>query len=295
MITENIIKKKLYDVITEELGIADLVSKISIDILYKAIEGLNNDKNPIKILDVLSKKTISFKYDINGTNVLVTVYNYNFKDKEAFEEHCKDYDCYTGMSMKNGSLCFMDIHCYSINGALDKPSAMDAIQHEVEHFFQDSEGDESVFRFYPNYTNASQYIYSINSEDRNLAQCIYMTYRFEQDAFVNGLYGYLKQKEKRIPEWNDIFDSDAYANIVKFENAIEYLENNKDDGQLINTCREKYNMTVQHLINISRKALKRIYNSIGKVLVKIRNENIKEGYSRLYITSAKHGKPIYWL
>lgn len=295
LITENYIKKKLYEVITEELGIADQVDRVSTAILYQIIDKLKECDHTELIFDGVKKGTISFKHDIHGNNALITVYHYNFRDKEVFEQHKEEIDCYDGASMKSGKMCWVNISCYSISGALQKHDAMETIQHEVEHIFQDSKGDKSVFNFNPHYSNAAQYIYSIDTIKRSLAQCVYLSFRFEQDAYTNGLYGYLKQKGNPIPNWSDIADSDAYMTLMKFENALAYIEENKDNEELINECREKYNMTPQHLINISKKSIKRLYTAFAKVLMKIRNEKINEGYARVYIQSAKYGKNIYWI
>lgn len=217
-----------------------------------------------------------------GNDALVTVNNYNFISDDVYEMNKDRIDCYSGNSAKMRKFCMMTINCFSVCGTLSKHDAMETIQHEVEHLYQESRGDKSVFSLSPHYLNASQYINSIDSNYRNLAQCVYLTYRFEQDGFINGLYGYLKQKNKVMPAWNDIKDSDAYAVLTKFESSLDYLENNKNSETLNYICKEKYGINVQNLINFSKKALNRIYNSIGRVLIKIRNERVNEGFVKYY-------------
>ena len=276
---ENTVKKY----INEELSIADTVKEMSDDIIIKIKEELKNIKTE---KDKSNQGVYTSKFhinsEINGKKILVSGTYYNFLNNEVLQKVGNQYDIDYAASVCDGNgINFIFINCYAISGTLQTKSLYGQIYHEVNHIYQGNCGSNVVTNNIKEYSIASGYIYSDNPIDRALSNVIYLNYKFEQDGYINELYGYLKNFGPK-PQWKNIYESSTYKAISDFENYIKYITENINNEELIYKCKEKYNLSPQRLIKLGHNSLDRIKRKIAKVLIKYNNDMMNEGINFLY-------------
>ena len=276
---ENTIKQY----INEELGIADSVKEISDDIIYKIkqeIKNLKTEKDEKN--NGVYTTTFQVNSNINDKKISVSVTYYNFINNEVLKNVGKQYDIDYATSICDGKgINFIFIGCYAISGTLQTKQLYGQIYHEVNHIYQGNNGATVVTNNIEEYSTASNYIYSNNPIDAALANVIYLNYKFEQDGYINELYGYLKNFGP-MPQWENIYKSPTYKAINDFTEYIKYIENNINNEELIHKCNENYKLTPQRLIKLGYKSLDRIKRKIAKVLIKYKNDMMNENINFLH-------------
>ena len=213
----------LKKVIQEELGINNKVVEISKEIYDKILENITNigvEKN-----DTFSKQNISFSYNIDDCKITISVTYRNFYDKESFNFHNKPYITEGGSVMVSKNLFFCFLNIYGISGTIAKDKAIETIQHEIEHIFQQKQmgkrfGNENMYA-------KIKSDFDSDDEDRSkVGLLLYYSLKSEQEGFVNGLYAYLMDKNE---PYNDelIFSSETWVIYLRMKEIYaELLENN---------------------------------------------------------------------
>ena len=147
-------------------------------------------------------RTGKFLYSYMGISFNVVWRFYNFKDEtfviQGVRRKAKAY-------LKEKEL---HVDYYSIGWRIDRGLLMDMVQHEICHFFEYQKQPNPNYKNTDKYKQATQIMQNGNREEPaySVARIIYIGYKFEQRAFVNGAYGHLMA-------------SDDYDN--EFENAIK--------------------------------------------------------------------------
>lgn len=272
------VKQRIKIVINEELGIAEKVKMAVYDVIEQIKESL---KNPITTKMLYNNvKLVNSKLKVDGFEKIVNVYvnYYNFYDKRAFYEHCNEYEIeggrYIGKRM-------VEINCYGISGGIDEQklfdSVYDTIGHEMEHQYQGFNGSYGLNNGVPLYDIVSYYIgYADGTIERIIADMLYGSFDFEQDAFVNGMYFYLKKIGDIIPEWSDVMDTDAYHRLCKMKIGYKKLQNNINNPEWIKICKKGFKKNPSDILHIVYGGIKRLESKIGKVFIKLRKDFIEE-------------------
>ena len=276
---ENTIK----EYINEELSIADKVKEISNDIIIKIKNELKSVKTEKDINNEgVYKASFSVTSEINGKNIIVSITYYNFINNDVLKSVGNQYDIDQAGTICDGKrINFMLIGCYAISGTLQTKPLYGQIYHEVNHIYQGNNGAKVITNNIEEYSTAAGYIYSENPIERALANVIYLNYKFEQDGYINELYGFLKNFGP-LPQWENVYKSPTYKAINDFESYIKYIEENINNEELIYKCKENYNLTPQRLIKLGYKSLERIKKKIARVLIKYKNDMMNEGFNILY-------------
>ena len=267
-------------VIQEELSIATQVDNLSDNLVVQIIEGVKSRKGENVEPGVLCT-SFTINTELEDTKISVAVQYYNFQTKEAYEEYKKYYYCNGGDSASQRRLSFMWVYCYGISGGIKVNELRNVVHHEVEHIYQYIKGKETISKNLPLYNKAREYSNSVDEFERAIATIIYNHYDFEQDAMVNGLYGYLKTHQTYANAWDVVKESEAYRILTSIMESIEKLKDNSEYANDI--CLKKFNITLGQVISMGKYAMERLKVKIGKVLVKYRTTVLKEneGFFRL--------------
>lgn len=276
--------EQLYDdikkVIQEELSIAIQVDNLADDLVTQIIKNIKTRKAENVEPNVLCTN-FTINTELEDTKISVAVQYYNFQTKEAYEEYKKYYYCNGGDSASQRRLSFIWVYCYGISGGINVNELKNVVHHEVEHIYQYIKGKEIISKNLPLYNKAREYSNSVDEFERAIATIIYNHYDFEQDAMVNGLYGYLKSYQTYANAWNAVKESEIYHILTAIAESIKILQDNSEYAN--NICLKKFNITLGQVISMGKYAMERLKIKIGKVLIKYRTTVLKEngGFFRL--------------
>lgn len=270
MITiEETIRKRINESINEELSIADDVYRTSQNILETIINRIQKEPYT-KFKEGIKIQRFSFNEYLLSRKIVISVIHYNFGNKYYFEKNSSliNYD-------DGDRYNIIKIFCYSLSGALDRASAMNTIQHEVEHIYQGLKGSKNITQFNSLYTKAIQELNrNTNIENKILSNVIYLSYKFEDDGYINGLYGFLMEKEE-LPTFENIKQTPVYKLLLQFREQLNIIIRNKENYNLL--AFNTYGITISSIFKKARNAEKYLINRIGKIIIKVTKDKKSKG------------------
>lgn len=285
---EHSIMSGIRKAIREELSVSSAVAESANGILRLFKESFVGGKTrrTDRGYYVLHECTLTDRILGNSTKIGFRIYN--FKTQESYDRLKYEIDCDRANSMcnVNRKLCFINVSVHAVENRIDYAQLHDSIQHEVEHIFQTLKGSRALTVPDDKYMSAVTNIYSENKGLKYIANAIYYSYDYEQDAFVNGLYGYLMDSESPIPQWSDITESDAYVAVEMLRKSIRVLTKNRQ--KLAERCMNVFGISIDDVISNAVSAERRLLGKIGKVLIKVRNDKaLNEGFRILASTDGR--------
>jgi hypothetical protein len=284
-IEENI-KKKLNNAINEELSVSNDVYNTSLNILLKINEYIKKTEYK-QIKKGIKTQEFSFHETILNKKILVEVIHYNFGNNEYFEQYETEITYSDGSSISDGNrLNNIKISCYSISNKFYSDNAMDVIQHEVEHVFQGIKGSKIITNFNKLYDTATNGLQSNNLKLKILSNIVYLSHKFEIDAYINGLYGYLMQKGG-IPTYEDIKKTPLYINLKVFRRQLNIISKDKEYENISSTF---FGIPLKKIIKNSLNAENYLINKLGKILIKVQQDKEKQGLGHLTTTKGNKQK-----
>lgn len=286
MTIEENIKKKLNNAINEELSVSNDVYNTSLNILLKINEYIKKTEYK-QIKKGIKTQEFSFHETILNKKILIEVIHYNFGNNEYFEQYETEITYSDGSSISDGNrLNNIKISCYSISNKFYSDNAMDVIQHEVEHVFQGIKGSNIITNFNKLYDTAANALQSNNLKLKILSNIVYLSYKFEIDAYINGLYGYLMQKEG-IPTYEDIKKTPLYINLKVFRRQLNIISKDKEYENISSTF---FGIPLKKIIKNSLNAENYLINKLGKILIKVQQDKEKQGLGHLTTTKGNKQK-----
>ena len=258
----NLINNILYEdrTVSEEVGV------ITMTIFKELIKSYHNSSF-ISVGDGIQVKKGNFPYDYNGVR-FQTYWEWYRYSKEKYDDSVINVSAQCNITAKS-----LTIRISSLDGEYYKSSLYEAIQHEVFHFF------ERMKRGNP-YKNSKYYkiamqvfndLQQIKKENRpynqelykakeHVADIIYLASDFEQRAYVNGAYQYLKdywddEGAKEIKYDDAIVGTVLFSEINKLKRAYEFLKNTESDNPFLLTALKPYGLSYQEIFDICEKAL----------------------------------------
>lgn len=286
MTIEENIKKKLNNAINEELSVSNDVYNTSLNILLKINEYIKKTEYK-QIKKGIKTQEFSFHETILNKKILVEVIHYNFGNNEYFEQYETEITYSDGSSISDGNrLNNIKISCYSISNKFYSDNAMDVIQHEVEHVFQGIKGSKIITNFNKLYDTATNGLQSNNLKLKILSNIVYLSHKFEIDAYINGLYGYLMQKGG-IPTYEDIKKTPLYINLKVFRRQLNIISKDKEYENISSTF---FGIPLKKIIKNSLNAENYLINKLGKILIKVQQDKEKQGLGHLTTTKGNKQK-----
>ena len=273
---ERAISNRLNKLLDEERSVADKVDKF-INSLYSEVSA--------NIKEIVKERRYEMVRTFNGKRLHLSFFPFVCKTPKEEEELLKTNqqasNCYS-LYMDDGQF-FRDIVApvIVVSGKIDIRKFFDDLQHEIEHIFQqDCIGVAYKNPYLSAHVNSN--IYSPEEYKRVPARILYYGNPIEQDAFVNGLYGYVMTSLKNglLPvEKNKIEAFIAYRELC---NAYKYLLDNRNNEDFLreiqrNYHTENFHYTYHRLKERGREAISEFEKKISRVLQKCQDDAAKLG------------------
>jgi hypothetical protein len=278
--------ESINSVIKEEMGINRDVANATFGIYNLISDDFKSQKSQV-IEDGVGIRKGCITYDLLGKEVYIQYSIKNFRDKEYLERYAERHGIETdGRSIvsydksKNCNKYITNgvwVYGISISGTIDRALLMDTIQHEIEHIFQQFKmnndfGKDAVIGYVNN---------GISSEDeyeRHMADIVYMSFKYEQEGFANGLYAYCK--DDPIHYHDRFLTSPAYEKLRELKADREFIASHIDDEKLLTEI-EKYKtvgITKDNVIETADLVIKQCIRRFSRVFCKVMkdiNEKIR--------------------
>lgn len=264
LITENQFKQ----LVNEELGISNEVFNISKEIFNNICSDIKT-RESVK-LDLCYIKNGVVKSSLKDVEFKVNYVYRNFLDKKIIEHIDKDSLSNGGTVFLNKKFIICNINLYGISGSINEEDAMDTIQHEIEHIYQQIMSNKRIpeddFRYAKMRTDLES-----NDNIRNtIGRLVYLCYKSEQDAFINGTYAWCMTNDALTEPY-------SYRNIKNCPSGKLYLEMKElynivfNDAKMTELIETEYNLTNEKILY----SIKNFGKKLGKVLVKVNKDKSK--------------------
>ena len=151
------------------------------------------------------------------------------------------------------------------------------VSDEVKELCSRIEKKESEYNF------ATKFLYSSNEYEKQLARIVYLCHPTEQDAFVNGLYGYVMQalKQHKLPINKDKIS--AYQELKNLYTAYDFVQRNRDTDAMAqaikNMQQNGVNWKIKKYLQRASEGIKEFERKIFRVLMKCQNDARLLGYN----------------
>lgn len=263
--------EELRKIIKEELGISDKVTELSrqffSEMIDKIPEAEGREKN-----DIMVKKEFPLTFFVDGVKVSCSVVYRNFLSKDFSRIYDTPYVT-DGSSFRVSNklfLCFINV--FAVCGTLNKEKAMETIQHEIEHIFQQ-------IRMGRSFGGDSMYIKiktDMESGDENrskVARLLYYTLKSEQEGFNNGLYAFLMDTPEPYSE-DLLKKSETWGNYVFSRNTLKEIKDNQGMKLIFNEYFNDYGVTISNI----EIELNNFLHRIGRTIIKVKQDKLKQGW-----------------
>ena len=262
---------EIRNIIKEELGISEEVIKLTKQFYDEMIIAIKNCTEQEKT-ETCIKKICSMKFTINNIKISSSIIYRNFLSKEYNKLYEMPYITDGASFRVTDNLYFCFINVFAISGTIVKEKAMETIQHEIEHIFQQIQMGKG-------FGNDSMYIkiksdMESNDENRSkIGKLFYYTLKSEQEGFNNGLYAYLMDINQPYSE-NLLVQSESWKNYTFMKETFNELQNNIEMKNIFNEYFVNYGIK----LNDIKKEINNYLHRIGKTIIKVQQDKFKQGW-----------------
>lgn len=280
---EEKIRNDIKQMLTESNTINDEADTAA-DEIYRAIRYQKFDKSKVTKKETqieVNGKEINlnrYQFSINTTYkqrpILTTVYVFQFPTEEDYDLFIENggEPCEGSSNSYKGRQNFLTIYCYVSPKYIDYGELYDTIQHELSHLGKTIlAGKEMEDYGLINYAATILHSSDTTYYQELIANICYIGRRDEQDAYVNGAYGYLK--EKMPIGGNDIIkclrETTLYERIDFLERTVKNEKTIFTDKDFINTLHsipQQYGLTLSKLRGWLHHGLKRLKRKTANML-----------------------------
>lgn len=262
-------------VLNEELGINPIVAKATDDVINQILSKSEDEMfmlYPNKNRHY-TNKTFNFDYELaNGVTVRIGTGIVDFKDYDEYAEFKTNYPkeyriLSSGRTSQNvGSPLRIAVYVIRVGGQVI-PENYEILQHEIEHAFQRIMKNGSLSKNkkkYNKYTDAMRK--SAEPLIRKVGRVNYLSYHYEQDAFANGLYAFLKHSDCDVSNIDDIIKSSLfYKTLNEMRRAVSFWESKLGDEETEAILRENFNYGVDVVLKRAKKAVNEFVKRLGRI------------------------------
>lgn len=295
------------NLLTEEMGIIRNVQSDTRVIVDKIKLSIKNTSSSPTSFDMTTYKNGSFQIDVtisvdgnvspSSKIIKVNWYYFSFSDEQTKKDYLTKIPMRTSY---NKSMNTLSVVVLAINGIIDNNTLEDSVAHELTHNFQSilKGGELLNDKTKANYQTANRNFASNSENVRIIASVIYLTYKFEQDAFLNGAYAYILSEYEKNYDITDAYEkTEAYNSLQSLMYYLDImhdaLSNNHVGNVTKDHCKSEYNMSFEKILAIGEKAYSRYSRKLARMyaqaLADIRNKNITE--SDTYHTMTFYSQP----
>lgn len=255
------IDESLKKIINEERGISEELQNITYDVYDRITNVIKLNRNSIFYSNDIRYKAGECDYNnFLGRTIKIKYHYYNFTSSEAFKLKANKVN-YVFRAINDNAI---ELTVYAICGTIEKINLLDGLTHELEHLYQYNKANK-VF------SANDIYIYALKlkkeCEKWTLPYCIgdaiYISRRYERDAYINSLYTILMNCE--FPSDFDIalHNSDVYNALQRLKFYLKELKHCKTFPtylQNIGYTHHKFIKECSKAIDYLQRKIARVYN-----------------------------------
>ena len=245
--------EKFKKILSEEMGVADEVINMTNDVYALICESI---KNKEYANDGTGTVTTSFK----GCKITITYEYLNFNTPEEYKYASNGKLGYGWSVFIDRRLSLMRVQICAVSGTIQKGMALDTIQHEIEHIYQQCLSQKE-FGDSLRYAGIRKDMESKDQSISKAGRIMYGCLKSEQEGYANGLYSFLMSQHGPKAE-NFLQKSPAWALYEEMKNILSEVKMNK---VLENYLLTRYGATVKELEYRVNNFLRRIARVVMKV------------------------------
>lgn len=279
-LTDSILNE-ITNILNEERGISDIVSNLTFKIKNNIISAINNSKSlPINYNEVTFKKGTLEEFNFNNKNITIKWAYYSFASNEFLNNFPYKIPTSNCNKITNDSY-ILNITIVAINGNFVLTKIMETIQHELEHIWETSNMQYS-YKNMDLYEYGNQLLKGQNEYKKAIGSILYLSQKWEQRAYANGVYQYLINH--KYPEHSrlNIKETQLYGGLISLKKSVNLLKSIKEPYQhpfirstLVN-LKNNFNIQVEQLINMGEEASENIIRILGRTLSKVEDDLSKK-------------------
>lgn len=278
------INESLKKAILEAMGINDELEQLANSLAFFIQKNIKN--SPIKHDDFLNQDyhLLSYSHPFEDKTFTWSIIGYIYPNDVNVDKN-PNVQISEGESSSDGKSIYFGWIYFSMNedGWFSYAEVCDSVYHEMLHLLKAKKAGK--------YVGNQDFIAIVNQQYRNsddidydIASICYMSREDEQDAYINGLYGMLKEEFLEHQNINvlQIFNnSPLYIKIKEIKRALNNLsqlslEEINEHLKIYNT--ETTNLTYKKLRNFGKQSLKRIAEKTALILKHYRKLLYNYGY-----------------
>ena len=176
----------------------------------------------------------------------------------------------------------INITVRAVNGKIDFARTLEALQHEFEHFWE---------RLHMGHPYKGMNLYKVadqllcdtyNDYNQSIGRILYMSRKWEQRAYANGVYQYLMSHPVPNLTRENIKDTQLYRALIFLKKDVEKLKAVKEPSQhpflraTLSKLRSDFGIQYEQIITIGEKAIDNIVRILGRTLSKAENDLSKK-------------------
>lgn len=275
------------DILNEELGIANKVTEITTKIRNFVSNDYARNINTNKYVNLSirisnfvnrNKKLKAFNDTIiinpasDNIKVIYFIVDADSYDKEMITMYREVYSSLFDLDTNE-----ITLFLYSKNNKIVWRDVIEDIQHEIEHWYEQSEKgkrllNKKVIKRYKNYEKLRKSSYNF---ERVIGMVYYYYEKFERNAIMNGLYS-------KIMEYNEIdYVIDPievlkeyihYKNIKAFKDMLNSINNNEAYKEEWIEMLKKHNKSLESFIRVTNIVVNEYIKAFGRTIYKARKD-----------------------
>jgi len=258
------IRYKLY----EELGVADIVSTTSNDILSKIIQ--HSKTVPSQKNSIRNYKHGNFAYNFENSTINI---NYDLYYVSTYN------DIFYSISNNRGSSNKINNNTYELKTTIVYVSDINQyidfngnLQHELEHIYQMIKSGKHLLSNRDSlslYKKSEKLKNSFDFCDKIVGTVVYYGCRFEKDAFANAIYRQIINNPNNNP-YETLKSTITYQNINTIKKYV--LDSEIYKNKFTDIVKTNFGKNYTWFYNLTNKVVKTYINKIGKVYAKAYND-----------------------
>lgn len=276
---------EIRQILNEEQGISDEVSVALFDIEKKLEKAIEPSRETVVDLYGTTLKNGTFTVNLFGEVLAVDWRFFSFK-KEIYKELANIQTAQYAKKTEENKTPKITLRIPSVRGKYDTLKIYEALRHELQHFYDDvkyrfkSRFDYNLYKLSLDMMESDHKKYNYE-----IGLILYLSVKFEQQAYLNGTYEYLVRHENPLNVRENILETNLYRLKDELKQTLALLKRYTPDqiyqypysrNNLL-ILKQHHNLTISKIIKIGEETLQRLIRCIGRVLTKV-EKDISDNY-----------------
>lgn len=265
---------QIINYLNEDRGISSIVFNCVMEANNALLESISKtDSIPLSQYKGITFKKGEFNITFDRDVITIKWQWYNFKTKEFIEDGIVPNN--KGKMIKKMDGYEINLIVEAVSGKTETARAMEVLQHELEHLWErknygKSYGNMDLYKFSEILMNDT-----VNEYNRYIGIILYLSKKWEQRAFANGVYGYLLNHENNLSPRVNVKETQLFNALIKLKDALKKIKevgNNWEHFPLTRktalVLKTEYNFGYDKIMRIGYETIENITRILGRTLSK---------------------------